>query len=82
MYSKRILLTVMLLVTILTIAFFVSKSAHPIRTALVSPSSSVLSAPVPSASPKTFEFDSSTDLKAELENINPQVLDSDFELYE
>lgn len=29
--------------------------------------------------PKTFQFDSSTDLKAELEKVNPQVLDSDFE---
>lgn len=29
--------------------------------------------------PKTFQFDSSTDLKQELEKVNPQVLDSDFE---
>ena len=29
--------------------------------------------------PKTFKFDSSTDLKAELESVNPQILDSDFE---
>lgn len=29
--------------------------------------------------PKTFKFDRSTDLKAELEKVNPQVLDSDFE---
>lgn len=29
--------------------------------------------------PKTFKFNSSTDLKKELESINPQVLDSDFE---
>ena len=29
--------------------------------------------------PKTFNFDSSTDLKMELEKRNPQVLDSDFE---
>lgn len=28
--------------------------------------------------PKTFKFDRSTDLKAELDKINPQVLDSDF----
>lgn len=35
-------------------------------------------APTPNA-PKTFKFDSSTDLKAELEKVNPQVLDSDFE---
>ena len=37
---------------------------------------------VPVASPnapKTFNFDSSTDLKKELEKVNPQVLDSDFQ---
>ncbi len=35
-------------------------------------------APTPN-SPKTFNFDSTTDLKVELEKVNPQVLDSDFE---
>lgn len=35
--------------------------------------------PTPGPRPKTFIFDSSTDLKKELESINPQVLDSDFE---
>lgn len=35
--------------------------------------------PAPPNSPKTFKFDSSTDLKAELEKVNPEVLDSDFE---
>ncbi len=29
--------------------------------------------------PKSFQFDSSTDLKMELDKVNPQVLDSDFE---
>lgn len=28
--------------------------------------------------PATFNFDSSTDLKKELNSINPQILDSDF----
>ncbi len=32
-----------------------------------------------SNAPKTFNFDSSTNLKQELEKVNPQVLDSDFE---
>lgn len=35
--------------------------------------------PTPSATPKTFQFDASTDLMKELESINPQILDSDFE---
>lgn len=30
-------------------------------------------------SPKQYHFNSSTDLKMELESINPQILDSDFE---
>jgi hypothetical protein len=34
--------------------------------------------PTPNA-PKTFTFNSSTDLASELEKVNPQVLDSDFE---
>lgn len=35
-------------------------------------------APTPNA-PKSFQFDSSTDLEAELQKINPEILDSDFE---
>lgn len=33
---------------------------------------------LPSPTPKQFKFDSSTNLKQELETVNPQVLDSDF----
>jgi len=29
--------------------------------------------------PKEFKFDATTDLKIELEKVNPEVLDSDFE---
>lgn len=35
--------------------------------------------PAPPNAPKTFQFDSSTDLKKELEKVNPWVLDTDFE---
>lgn len=35
--------------------------------------------PLPSSTPKQYKFDASTDLKKELEEINPQVLDGDFE---
>ncbi len=37
---------------------------------------------VPNATPnapKSYNFDSSSDLKKELDSINPQILDSDFE---
>lgn len=41
------------------------------------------STPEPSATapvaPTTYEYDASTDLEAELEKINPEVLDSDFQ---
>lgn len=33
----------------------------------------------PTPTPITFNFDKTTDLKAELDSINPEVLDSDFE---
>lgn len=35
--------------------------------------------PAPPVAPKEFKFDRSTDLKMELEKVNPEVLDSDFE---
>ena len=35
--------------------------------------------PSPSPTVKTFEFDSTTDLNLELEKVDPEVLDSDFE---
>lgn len=40
----------------------------------------VISTPAPTSTvPQTFKFDANTNLKEELEKINPQVLDSDFE---
>ena len=38
-----------------------------------------VSIPSPSPSLKTFQFDSSTDLKQELEKVDSAVYDSDFE---
>lgn len=35
--------------------------------------------PLPSPTPKTYIFDSSSDLKKELDSVDPLVLDSDFE---
>lgn len=34
---------------------------------------------IPSSTPTEFKFDASTDLKKELESVDPKVLDSDFE---
>ena len=38
-----------------------------------------VSTPSPTPAIKTFQFDSNTDLKAELEKVDPKVLDSDIE---
>lgn len=44
------------------------------------PSSTPKPTPIPTpAAPKNFQFNSSTDLKKELDGVNPLVLDSDFE---
>lgn len=45
---------------------------------LQEPSPTPSATPAAPVTPKTFQFDSSTDLKAELEKVNPQILDSDF----
>ncbi len=34
--------------------------------------------PIPTPTPQTFKFDSSTDLKLELDSINPEVKEADF----
>lgn len=38
----------------------------------------LISSPSPSIFPKEIKYDSSTDLKKELDTVNPQVLDRDF----
>lgn len=46
---------------------------------LTTSSSNLAPSPTAEPKPKTFQFDSSTDLEKELEKIDPKVLDSDFE---
>lgn len=82
--NKKLLLLVIILVTLVAtiVSSYVTnedKIGNLIGPRLVrtsSPTPSVVHEP-PQA-PKTFDFDASTDLKAELEKVNPQVLDSDF----
>ena len=45
----------------------------------ISPILKISPSPIPKSSPKEYKYDSSTDLEAELDLINPQILDSDFE---
>ncbi|QQG43147.1 MAG: hypothetical protein HYW45_03015 [Candidatus Daviesbacteria bacterium] len=77
---------ILLLATILTIVNFVTgkKEDSLVKSAFIPQIPYLQSKPssIPSAepaAPQTFHFDSSTDLKKELDSINPQVLDSDFE---
>ena len=71
--------SLLLMVTICAIAFFVSISVISKSKGVESLESVLSPTPVPPNAPKTFKFDSSTDLKVELEKINPQILDSDFQ---
>ncbi len=55
-----------------------NKSHNLVNPQILTPSETSSPVPTPSV-PKTFNFDSSTDLKVELEKVSPQILDSDFE---
>lgn len=74
MSRKLILIIVIIFIIIITI--ILSRQETPPTPVIPLPSSSVT--PSPPKIPKTFQYDGSTDLKKELDNINPQVLDSDF----
>lgn len=80
MKSKLIILIVIVAAVVI---FFIQRSGV---SKLVSPSlnqaSKQTNEEVPNATPnapKTYNFDSSSDLKKELDGIDPQILDSDFE---
>ncbi|MBI2086365.1 hypothetical protein HYT74_03425 [Candidatus Daviesbacteria bacterium] len=77
--SKQKLAIVIILFLVVVVFIFVKSTANKNRS-LTNPG---LFTPLPSASsynpPKEIKYDSSTDLKKELDSINPQVLDSDFE---
>ncbi|MEK7616444.1 MAG: hypothetical protein AAB414_00110 [Patescibacteria group bacterium] len=81
--NKKIIMTILLL-SVVVLIWYVSRSSFGQK--LTGPGFSQtlgeqIPDPTPPApvAPKTFQFDASTDLEAELEKINPEVLDSDFE---
>lgn len=73
MKSKLLLLILFAFLAMAAALFYANKSAK-----LTSPVTNPVASPSPSPTPTVFKFDSSTDLKKELDSINPQVLDSDF----
>lgn len=80
--NKKILI-VTILIVLFTFGYFVIKNSKK-NSQLLNPNSKkaesvVVPSIMPSATPKNYKFDRNTDLKNELDTINPKVLDSDFE---
>ncbi len=75
--SKSKIITIALILFALITFWFIFKNSISKTSLVVQPIPS--NTPTPAPTPKTFKFDKSTDLKKELEGVNPQVLDSDFE---
>lgn len=78
-----VLILLLIVVVLLTIKFVFhgngnnSSLLSPLVKKVTQPAFSPKPTPTPNV-PQTINFDSSTDLKKELDNVNPQVLDSDF----
>ncbi len=75
--KKTILIVVLTILATIVVFFAVNKKdsslvSGPTPTPLVSSTSSY-------NPPKAIQYDDSTDLKNELDSVDPQVLDSDFE---
>ena len=86
MNKKYILITIVIVLLLGIVFWLISKNINSKNSLLTSPGLGKVSgeqiSPTPTQSPtppKTYSFDSATDLKSELENINPQVLESDFQ---
>ncbi len=81
---KKVLIATLFIIAL--IVFLAFRFTHPVWESKKLVSSNLAQtlftrpSPTPSPSPrlKTFKFDSGTDLKKELDSVNPQVLDSDF----
>ncbi len=74
---KKISLIIIVIILVTAVLYFVtSKKQVELIGSTTASTPAPIAAPV---APKTFNFDSSTDLKMELDKVNPQVLDSDFQ---
>lgn len=74
-----IVLILLLVVVVLAVKGIVSGNGQLISPFLEKTTSSVIPSPPPFFNPpKEIKYDSNTDLKQELETVNPQVEDTDF----
>lgn len=80
---RQVVIATLFIIGLMMVVKFIS--TFPKEDSLVSPNlvqiiAGKFTKPSPSPSPrlKTYHFDSTTDLKKELDSINPQILDSDF----
>ena len=77
--KRNIILTFLVLIVLFTIVkYTVNRQGGLVGSTLMQQTPIPTPVATPNA-PKTFQFDSSTDLKMELEKVNPQILDSDFQ---
>lgn len=74
LWTKNKILVILLIIFGGVVFFIVNSGQNQPQ---VSPNI-LISSPSPSIFPKEIKYDSSTDLKKELDTVNPQVLDSDF----
>jgi len=84
--SKNIIITAGLILLLVVVSFMIFKSAAKKDLPLADPQvknitgqSTAQSLVLPYNPPEEIKYDSSTDLKKELDSINPQVLESDFQ---
>lgn len=75
MQTKKIIIVGIIFLAVILVLVFSGRKSNP----MVTPTSSPSSTPTLLPKLKTFQFDSATDLKVELEKVDPKVLDYDFE---
>lgn len=77
MKNKWATIIIIIFIIVIVIILKVKPAEKIVSTTL--PVSQTPAHTTPKPTPKTFKFDRNTDLEMELESVNPQVLDSDFE---
>ncbi|MBI2334738.1 hypothetical protein HYU96_02955 [Candidatus Daviesbacteria bacterium] len=73
--NKKIIIIIFII--IIAIILFIILKPEKAEKSLVNPQTQTFEQ-TPTPTPKTFQFDASTDLGKELDSVNPEVLDSDF----